>query len=167
MNIPPHSRGGILASALQEVHDLSEKARLMHPPMRGEIEAFDPLAPTLATCGLEAAQVGRLLQRCLMSEGFVPKLCQGERSKGEILQASIYVVKQWEPLLQTPASSEPQLDPMVECAVCDIVKVGRALVACLSDSPGQHGDRSDVTNLVDAKHGLSMLIKQACSAQPA
>ena len=109
-----------------------------------------------------ALDIEKLLS-CLMSEGYVPKLCQGERTKAEILEASIHLVETWAPLLQT-TSPEEKLDAMVECAVSEIVQVARALVAILADHPGQHGGSKDVAALVDAKQGLAMIMKQAPSA---
>ena len=164
ISIPPHTRGGLLAAALDDLQSLAEKARLLRPPTRSTAEAFDPLAPTLATCGVSASEVGRLLQRCLVSEGYVPLLCKGSKTKADVLAASVYLIENWASLLKTDDAQEQQLDVMVEVAVREVLQVAKALVGILSERSSPSASLStsqDVSAMVDAKEGLLLIVKKA------
>ena len=168
VSIPPHTRGGLLAAALDDYQTLEEKAVLLHPPCRSDTEPFDPMAPKLATCGVSSSEVGRLLQRCLVSEGYVPLLCKGAKTRDDILATSRYLVEQWEGLLQSDVAEGKKMEAMVECAVREVVHVARAMIAILSErsppSAASLGTSQDVARLVDAKEGLLLIIKKASLA---
>ena len=78
ISIPPFTRGGLLGQSLAEEKCLISKAKLLDPPQVHHTEAFDPHRPVLATTGLESAEIGKLLQKCLVLEGVVPSLCEGK-----------------------------------------------------------------------------------------
>ena len=162
--IPPFSRGGLLAMSLKDQEKLSQKLPLLDPPLKSEKKQFVPQKPTLAACELSEADLGKLLQRCVISEGLIPAICAGQDSHEDVIQSCNYIFSNWAPLCGTSTTSS-ELGTLLECAVREVVSISKALLAILSETsiPGITGD--DVSTVMDARQGSKLIIKQAAQAK--
>ena len=161
ITIPPFCRGSLLAVSLKE-HALVDRIQYLMPLLPGEAAPpFDPSQPSLKTTGQADADTGRLVHRCIISEAILPCICNGEKQSAELLDFVTVLLREWCEFMEDDADYE-KFSPFLRFALEEVVVIAKCLLAIVSEELNEKATAKHVHEVMDAKQGVKMIVKQAC-----
>ena len=152
------TRAGLLECAALDL-PIAERVPLLTPVTADELQEsanWDGLHPTVRGSGIPDTDLGKIIQRCVIADGILPRLQRGEPGRVEVSKACWEIMTLWLPLV----GEQSKLPSFLEFAVKEVCEIAAAMAALLNETSVDGGAES-VQHLMAARKGVKLIVKQA------